>query len=250
MSGCHRTVKNSRPRPIEAARDRDHITPTLCHSNLFAEIAPGSLASTRPRKSGTQKFPFSRGAFRSRPRAMSKQSPKLRRQPAFVRCSGVERPDASRSQTAHKRTARTENKRKQNADRRGSPCFTFRRSAHPGQGALACRRSTLALARETVGPQGSASGHASWDSPERSVRYGRPNRGAETSRRSTGVTRAESIPVAVSTSHAGRYAGRVDARRRPSAKGTNPPPASTTPAPASYSSPASVLARGARGRRF
>ncbi len=36
-------------------------------------------------------------------------------------------------------------KGKQNADRRGSPCFTLRRSAHPAQGALACRRSTAAL---------------------------------------------------------------------------------------------------------
>src|SRR6185312_582112 len=28
--------KKPRPRPIEAACDRDHITPTLCHSNHFA----------------------------------------------------------------------------------------------------------------------------------------------------------------------------------------------------------------------
>jgi len=56
--------------------------------------------------------------------------------------------------------------------------------------ALASRRSTAALARGTAGPQGSASGHASRDSPERSILNGRPNRGAEILRVSTGVTRA------------------------------------------------------------
>ncbi len=116
---------------------------------------------------------------------------------------------ASRSGPVHERTNGRKNKRKQNADRRGSPCFTLRRSAHPGQGALACRRSTAALARETAGPQGSASGHAFRDSPEHSVRYGRPNRGAETLRVSTGVTRAETNPSAASTSRAGRCAGRL-----------------------------------------
>ena len=113
------------------------------------------------------------------------------------------------------------------------------------QGALACRRSTVALARGTAGPQGSASGHASGDSPERSIRYGRPNRGAETLRCSTGVTRAVLSP---SCEHltCRSLCRQVDARRRPSAEGTNPLPASTTPAPASYSSPAGVLVRRAR----
>ena len=73
---------------------------------------------------------------------------------------------------------REEQERRQNADRRVTNCCTCRRSARSA-GALACRRSTAALARETAGPQGSASGHASGDSPERSILYGRPNRGAE-----------------------------------------------------------------------
>src|SRR5581483_6088044 len=73
---------------------------------------------------------------------------------------------------------REEQKRRQNADRRVTNCCTCRRSARFA-GALACRRSTAALARETAGPQGSASGHASGDSPERSILYGRSNRGAE-----------------------------------------------------------------------
>ena len=117
------------------------------------------------------------------------------------------------------------------------------------QSALACRRSTVALARGTAGPQGSASGHASGDSPERSIRYGRPNRGAETLRCSTGVTRAVLSP---SSEHLTRRSlcRQVDARRRPSAEGTNPLPASTTPAPASYSSPAGVLVRRASGGVF
>ena len=93
----------------------------------------------------------------------------------------------------------------------------------PLAGALASRRPTAALARETAGPQGSAPGHASGDSPERSILYGRPNRGAETLRCSTGVTRAElELPRTVSTSRAGHDAGRLmpDAARE---RVTNPP---------------------------
>ena len=130
--------------------------------------------------------------------------------PTFVRCLRPwKRPEHHDRRRRTKKRTNGNKKRKQNADRRGSPCFTLRRSAHPGQGALACRRSTAALARETAGPQGSASGHAFRDSPERSVRYGRPNRGAETLRVSTGVTRAETNPSAASTSRAGRCAGRL-----------------------------------------
>ena len=106
---------------------------------------------------------------------------------------------------------REEQERRQNADRRVTNCCTCRRSARFA-GALACRRSTAALARETAGPQGSASGHASGDSPGRSILYGRPNRGAEILRFSTGITRAgktneTNCPRTVSTSHAGRSAG-------------------------------------------
>jgi hypothetical protein len=49
-------------------------------------------------------------------------------------------------------TLQKSNKRKQNADRRGSPCFTLRRSAHPAQGALACRRSTAVLPKGLTHP--------------------------------------------------------------------------------------------------
>ncbi len=156
---------------------------------------------------------------------------------------------ASRSHAVHERTDGNK-KRKQNADRRGSPCFTLRRSAHPGQGALACRRSTAALARETAGPQGSASGHAFRDSPERSIRYGRPNRGAETKRISTGVTRAETNPSAASTSHAGRCAGRLMPDAARVRRGRTLRPRAPHPLPPAVRRSAGVLARGARRRRF
>ncbi len=55
---------------------------------------------------------------------------------------------------------------------------------------LACRRSTAVLAKGTFVPkaQRQAMFPATW--PERLVRKARPNRGAETSRRSAGVTRS------------------------------------------------------------
>ena len=147
-----------------------------------------------------------------------------------------------------------EHKRKQNADRRGSPCFTFRRSAHPGQGAHACRRSTAALARETAGPQGSASGHAFRDSPERSVLYGRSNRGAETLRFAVhdpvfrqdhaplaGVTRAGTNPSAVSTSHAGHCAGRLMPDAARVQRGRTLCPRAPDPLPPAIRHPAGVL---------
>ena len=107
-------------------------------------------------------------------------------------------------------------------------------------------RPTLPVKRQII---------ASTDSPERSIRYGRPDRGTETLRRSTGVTRAVLSPSSQHLTCRSNGSGpkwparwqapcrRADARRRPSAKGTNPPPASTTPAPASYSSPAGVPVR-------
>ena len=74
-------------------------------------------------------------------------------------------------------------------------------------------------------------------SPARSVLNGRPNRGAETSRVSTGVTRAGET-LSQSSEHLTHrsWCRQSDARRRPSAEGTNPLPASTGPAPANRSS--------------
>ena len=62
---------------------------------------------------------------------------------------------------------------------------------------LACRRSTRGSRQRDSRPKSSASGYAFRDLPERSILYGRPNRRAETSRGSTGVTRAGKKPVPV-----------------------------------------------------
>ena len=102
------------------------------------------------------------------------------------------------------------------------------------RGALACRRSTAALARETAGPQGSASGHASRDGPERSILYGRSNRGAETLRVFAGVTRAGTTnerPSPASTSRAGHCAGRIDAQAARVRRGRTLYPRAPQPAP-------------------
>jgi hypothetical protein len=90
---------------------------------------------------------------------------------------------------------RPQTKGKRNAERRVVNTRALRARGALLRSALASRRPTAALARGTAGPQGSAPGHASGDSPERLVLYGRPNRGAETLYCSTGVTRAELIPV-------------------------------------------------------
>ena len=109
-------------------------------------------------------------------------------------------------------------KGKRNAERR--VVLTRARSAGRAlRSALASRRPTAALARETAGPQGSASGQASGDSPERSILYGRPNRGAETLRCSTGVTRAGTKRLSPSSEHLTRRSlcRQADARCRPGA---------------------------------
>jgi hypothetical protein len=85
-------------------------------------------------------------------------------------------------------------KRKRNAGRRkypSAPCGAARvqRDAH------AFRRSTAALAKGTIHPQGSAQAMLPETRPERPVLYGHPNLGAETSRLSTGITRAAPVPV-------------------------------------------------------
>jgi hypothetical protein len=126
----------------------------------------------------------------------------------------------------------------------------LRRSAHPGQGALACRRSTAALARGTAGPQGSASGHAFRDSPERSILNGRPNQGAETKRLSTGVTRAATNPNPASTSQAGRCAGRLMPDAARVQRGRTLRPRAPNPLPPAFRHSADVLVRGAGRRRF
>ena len=81
------------------------------------------------------------------------------------------------------------------------------------------------------------------DSPERSVLYGRSNRGAETLRVSTGVTRAETDtnPSAVSTSHAGHCAGRLMPDAARVQRGRTLCPRAPDPLPPALRHPAGVL---------
>ena len=136
------------------------------------------------------------------------------------------------------------NKRKQNADRRGSPCFTLRRSAHPGQGALACRRSTAALPLGLLDPQGASA----MLSGRRCFAERPPHRG----RRPCASPRAgaETNPSSASTSRAGRCAGRLmsDAARvrrgrtlRPRAPHPLPPAVVTGWRPCTRSEAAALL---------
>jgi hypothetical protein len=89
-------------------------------------------------------------------------------------------------------------------------------------------------------------GHrASWDGPERSILYGRPNRGAETLRVFAGVTRAgitNERPSPASTSRAGHCAGRM--MPKPPECGGDEPSARGHRTPLRLpSSPAGVLVR-------
>ena len=72
---------------------------------------------------------------------------------------------------------RQQTKGKRTAERRVVNTRALRARGAPS-GALASRRPTAALARGTAGPQGSAPGHASGDSPERSILW-TANRGED-----------------------------------------------------------------------
>ena len=116
----------------------------------------------------------------------------------------------------------------------------------PLAGALASRRPTAALARGTAGPQGSAPGHASGDSPERSILW-TANRGEDRARLH-GCYPRRTNPRTVSTSRAGHNAGRLmpDAARE---RVTNPP-AGTALAPSQGVSPRRTSLRKARWSSF
>ena len=92
---------------------------------------------------------------------------------------------------------RKEKQRKRNAGRRSVSCPARKRRAGratkrpacadpPLAGALACRRSTTALARGTLVPKAQLQARLPGTRPERSVLKARPNRGAETLRRLCG----------------------------------------------------------------
>ena len=142
---------------------------------------------------------------------------------------GSGQPEASRSGAASKE--RTEIKRKQNADRRKFANSASCDAARASQSAHACpafhcgsrQRGLLVpkAQRQAMLPE-------TW--PERSILYGRPNRGAETLRLSTGVTRAAPVPV----QRAPRAPVIVPAGmmpKPPESDGDEPPPAGTALAP-------------------
>ena len=114
---------------------------------------------------------------------------------------------------------RPQTKGKRNAERRVVTTRALRARGAPC-GALASRRPTAALARETAGPQGSAPGHASGDSPERSILW-TANRGEDRAHLHGRYPRRTN-PRTVSTSRTGHDTGRLmpDAARE---RVTNPP---------------------------
>ena len=120
---------------------------------------------------------------------------------------------------------RPQTKGKRNAERRVVTTRALRARGALLRSALASRRPTAALARETAGPQGSAPGHASGDSPERSILW-TANRGEDRAHLHGSYPRRKNqrnhCPRTVSTSRAGHDAGRLmpDAARE---RVTNPP---------------------------
>ena len=113
-------------------------------------------------------------------------------------------------------------KRKRNADRRVCPTSApygrgarapqtrVRKSAHT-KSAPRARLSAFHYGsyRQGFRPLGATPGQASWDVAGRSIRYGRPNRGAKISRSYAGVTRARLSQSRERTSRTGHSAGQM-----------------------------------------
>ena len=99
------------------------------------------------------------------------------------------------------------------------PQTSVRKSAHT-KSATRARLSAFHRGsyRQGFRPLGATPGQASWDAAGRSIRYGRPNRGAKISRSYTGVTRARLSQSRECTSRTGRSAGQHDARSCPGAE--------------------------------
>ena len=189
----------------------------------------------RFRGGGRQTIPFSRGAFVRAPELCGTPVPKrrksdLRQMPRSGNAGSIMIRHGARTKETNGTNER-KRERKRNADRRGSPCCT-------GQGAT----RTLRRARSPVGvplwlsPGGQlvpkAQRQAMLPGAFRSVRSctAAPTGG----RKPCAVPRALPAPKPSQCSeHLTRRSlcRRADARRRPSAEGTNPRPASTTLAP-------------------
>ena len=92
-------------------------------------------------------------------------------------------------------------------------------------------------------PFGATPGQVSWDAAGRPALYGRPNRGAQASRSSTGVTRARLSQSRESTSRTGRSAGQHDARSCPGADCIGPRAGTALAPPSGVPSAEGVLHR-------
>jgi hypothetical protein len=123
----------------------------------------------------------------------------------------------------------TKEKRKRNADRRVQPTSASRDAARTS-GCARLSAFHYGSYRQGFRPLGATPGQASWDVAGRSIRYGRPNRGAKILRSYAGVTRARLSQSRECTSRTGHSAGQHDAR---SCRGAEciVPPAGTALAP-------------------
>ena len=114
---------------------------------------------------------------------------------------------------------------KKEAERRQT-CFltsaSFGCGAHP-QGCARLSAFHHGSDRWASRPAGATPGQVSWDAAGRPALYGRPNRGAQASRSSTGVTRARLSQSRESTSRTGHSAAQRDARSCPGADCIGPP---------------------------
>ena len=167
------------------------------------------------------KRPHSRGAIFVRTQVMRQAKPKPSPQsrPSSDQ-SGCGEPGSSRSGTAHERT---NGKKEKEAERRQALSATacLAASAHPAQGALACRRSTTALPLGLTHPKV------------------QPGPGfAEQAPVDGGGIPPAFAPVPASTSHAGHNAGRHDVRAARVQRGRTLCPQAPQPAP-----PAGVTGR-------
>ena len=228
-----------RKRRVESDAPSTTLPPT--RSALRRTQTLRSSQSERRRVAGADKRSRSRDAVSVRTRVMRQATANnFAAIPIFVRS-----PRRWIGRMHHDRARRTKERTeiKKEAERRkaqGQPPH-LQGAARVQRDAHAFRRSTAALAKGTIHPQGSAQAMLPETWPERPVLYGRPNRGAETLRFSTGITRAAPVPVQRSTSRAGPSAGRM-MPKPPECDSDEPPPAGTALAPpAAVTRPASLI---------
>ena len=212
---------------------------TRRHNGLNASLSAAAIGAAL-RASGLleakQALPFSRCVFCSHPSYAARHCQERRRALDLRRMTPGGKSGSPRSEAAQDRLQIFSDslpaiKGSRTPTDAGLPA-ALRRSAHPaGRARLSAFHGGSALG--THASQGAVSDQVS----RRWLHDG------------GGLPPAPS-PVTASTSHAGHSAGGHDVRYRPSATGTNPLRAGTASRSRQPESPADVLARGARGRRF